>query len=419
MKILFVALTSPFPPTNGHRLKVWALLQALAQEGHSITLLILTVSSEETKDSGPLLQLCKHVEAIPALSHNGVLAGQYFGRFVRLFSPLPFGASRFRCPLLKERVMELLASGEFDAILCDGEYNVQNLPESVPVPVVLNKDDVAYCLMKRYSKLERNPAKKLYGWLEARKLRRFERKAMSRATVMSCSNSDRSLLQGLCPAARIMIVPNVVDTEKYAPAGEGESSTVLYQGGMDWYPNRDAVEFFIFAVLPHLRRLAPGIKFVVAGRDPSGNLGKRFAHLPDVQFTGAVPDMRDEIARAAVCVVPLRIASGTRLKILEAAAMAKPVVSTRLGAEGLDFVAGEEIILADEPHAFACAVARLLGDAGARRALGQAARRRVEESYSVAVLRTAVRDVLGALGSSPASQRPSPAGQPIELSDQT
>jgi len=397
MKILFVALTSPFPPTNGHRLRVWALLQTLAEEGHSITLLILTVSSEETKDFGALRDFCEHVETIPALSHSGVLAGQYLGRLVKLFSPQPYGASRFRCPILKKRVLEVLRSGDFDAILCDGEYNMQNLPDSLPVPVLLNKDDVGYLMVERYSRLQRNPAKRVYGWLEARKIRRFEREAVSRATVMACSAYDKDLLQALCPATRIMVVPNVVDTEKYAPAGEGEASTVLYQGGMDWYPNRDAAEFFISSVLPHLRQLAPGVKFVAAGRDPSGSMAKQFARFPDVRFTGTVPDMRDEIAKAAVCVVPLRIGSGTRLKILEAAAMSRPVVSTRLGVEGLDFEDGEEILLADDPRDFARAVADLLADPERRRVMGRAARRRVEVQYSMPALRESLRGMLESL----------------------
>jgi glycosyltransferase involved in cell wall biosynthesis len=399
MKILFVALTSPFPPTNGHRLKVWALLQALAQDGHSITLLILAVSSEETENFGPLRDLCQHVEAIPALLHSGALGGHYLGRLITLFSARPYGASRFRCPLLKERIMEVLGSGDFDVILCDGEYNMQNLPDSLPVPVVLNKDDVGYLLVERYSKLQRNPAKKLYGWLEARKIRRFEREAVSQATVMACSGFDRNLLHALCPEARIMIVPNVVDTEKYAPVGKEKPSTVLYQGGMDWYPNRDAAEFFISSVLPHLRRLSPGVKFVAAGRDPGGTVGKQFARFSDVRFTGTVPDMRDEIAKAVVCVVPLRIGSGTRLKILEAAAMAKPLVSTRLGVEGLDFEDGKEILLADDPVAFARAVANLLADPGHRRALGLAARRRVEAQYSMRALRESLRETLEILPS--------------------
>jgi glycosyltransferase involved in cell wall biosynthesis len=187
-----------------------------------------------------------------------------------------------------------------------------------------------------------------------------------------------------------MVVPNVVDTDHYQPSGAEEPCTVLYQGGMDWYPNRDAVEFFVSAILPRLRASVPEARFVVGGRSPSDEFRRRFAAVPGIEFTGTVPDMRTEIARAAVCVVPLRIGSGTRLKILEAAAMAKPIVSTRVGAEGLDFVGGREIVLADEPKAFAEAVADLLRDASRRRELGRAARRRAQECYSLPVLRTAV-----------------------------
>jgi glycosyltransferase involved in cell wall biosynthesis len=174
---------------------------------------------------------------------------------------------------------------------------------------------------------------------------------------------------------------------------------------MDWYPNRDAVEFFVSAILPRLRAAVPEARFVVGGRNPSDEFRRRFAATPGIEFTGTVPDMRAEIAKAAVCVVPLRIGSGTRLKILEAAAMAKPVVSTRVGAEGLDFVDGKEIVLADEPKAFAGAVADLLRDASRRRELGQAARRRVEKCYSFPVLRTAVRAAFAGLSEACSAQR--------------
>ncbi len=394
MRVLFVALTSPFPPTNGHRLKTWALLQALAQEGHQITLLILAAPGERVDDVSGLLELCQRVELIGAPRPNGARWGEYAGRAGALFSHLPYGAWRFHCPPLTKRIEEEIASGHFDALLCDGVYNMVNLPASLPVPVLLNKDDIAYLIVQRYLQLERNPAKKLYGWLEAQKLRSWERRACYRATVLVSSEYDREVLQALCPGGRIVVAPNVVDIDRYEPAVEGDSFTVLHQGGMDWHPNRDAVEFFITAVLPELRRLVPGVKFVVAGRNPPGGFRKRFAGVPEVEFTGTVPDMRPIIAKAAVCVVPLRIGSGTRLKILEAGAMGKAIVSTRIGAEGLDFVDGEEILLADEPRAFARAVADLLFDAARRHALGLAARRRVEQQYSTRVLRAAVRQAL-------------------------
>jgi len=173
---------------------------------------------------------------------------------------------------------------------------------------------------------------------------------------------------------------------------------VLYMGGMDWFPNRDAVEFFVTQILPELRVLAPEARFVVAGRNPPAEFVRRFA-ASGITFTGTVPDMRPEIARAAVCVVPLRIGSGTRLKILEAGAMGKPIVSTSIGAEGLDLIKGTEIILEDQPRAFAKAVADLLRDASRRRALGEEARRWVESRYSFPVLRSAVREALAKLPS--------------------
>jgi glycosyltransferase involved in cell wall biosynthesis len=162
---------------------------------------------------------------------------------------------------------------------------------------------------------------------------------------------------------------------------------------MDWYPNRDAVEFFVHEVLPGLERQVPNVQFVVAGRAPSADFRRRLERR-NVTFTGTVPDMRPEIARAAVCVVPLRIGSGTRLKILEAAALSKPVVSTSLGSEGLEFIPGKEIAIADEPSAFAARITELLGDPELSLQMGRAARAKVCAKYGFDSLRHAIASSL-------------------------
>jgi glycosyltransferase involved in cell wall biosynthesis len=207
---------------------------------------------------------------------------------------------------------------------------------------------------------------------------------------------DEALLRRLAPRSAIAVVPNVVDTETYRPAPQTGEPVVLYQGGMDWHPNRDAVEHFAAAILPALRRRAPEAVFRVAGRGPDPAFRRRMERA-GVAFTGTVPDMRAEIARAAVCVVPLRIGSGTRLKILEAAAMGKAIVSTALGAEGLEFTDGEEILIADDPEVLAARVADLLADAPRRHALGAAARRRAVASYGMPVVRQTLRAALAAV----------------------
>jgi glycosyltransferase involved in cell wall biosynthesis len=279
----------------------------------------------------------------------------------------------------------------------------------VPVPVLLNKDDVAHVILERYLRIEPNPLRRLYGALEAWKVRRWEQAASACMTaILACSEVDRHLLQLLCPGVPIHVVPNVVDTDHYVPSDvPTDPCTVLFQGGMDWHPNRDAVTFFAREILPELRRAVPGVTFRVAGRGPSESFRRRLAHIPGVEFTGTVPDMRAEIARATVCVVPLRIGSGTRLKILEAAAMAKPIVSTTLGAEGLQFREGEEIVPSDEPIAFARVVTSLLLDRPRATAIGQAARRRVELHYSLSALCTSLREILDLVAVRPDRTPPS------------
>jgi glycosyltransferase involved in cell wall biosynthesis len=270
-----------------------------------------------------------------------------------------------------------------------------NLPAQLAIPLVVDFHNVDYLIMERYVRLESNRAKRLYARLESRKLHEWERGACQRASIAwACSTYDRALLQELRRSLPMFVVPNIVDVDEYAADSAEDPRKILFQGGMDWYPNRDAVEFFVAQVFSRIRSQVPDVRFVVAGRNPPEEFRQRLGRVPGVEFTGTVPDMRVEIASAAVCVVPLRIGSGTRLKILEAAAMAKPIVSTRLGAEGLEFRDGKEIALEDEPAAFADAVVKLLSAARDRHRLGQAARKRVEQNYSFPALRASLREAL-------------------------
>jgi glycosyltransferase involved in cell wall biosynthesis len=225
-------------------------------------------------------------------------------------------------------------------------------------------------------------------------MRNWERLAWTRADrLIVCSEHDRRQCEGLRAGVNAAVVPNVVDVREYNPKPEGPGATILYIGGMDWFPNRDAVKFFVFRVLPGLTRRFPGVKFLVAGRAPDAQFRALFAGH-NVSFTGSVPDVRPSLAQADICVVPLRIGSGTRLKILEAAAAGKAIVSTRIGAEGLDFVNGKEILLADSEQDFVDAVSGLLANPGIRSSLGYAARARVEIQYDYGAARAAIRRVL-------------------------
>jgi glycosyltransferase involved in cell wall biosynthesis len=404
MRLLFLSLSLPVPPNNGHRMRTWSLLQAFAAEGHDVVLLSFADRAEINGNRTLLERVCRDVELVPLALTNLSVRADYFRRLQALFSQLPYACLRFRSKAMQERVQDRLATGEFDAAVCDTIFTAVSL-SATSVPMILNNVDVEHVIFDRYIGQEHNPFKRLYAQWESRKVRAWERKVCHRAAVgLACSEHDCTLLEQLSPKTRFAVIPNVVDVNDYIPVGEGDTTTVLYAGGLDWYPNRNAVEFFVGEILPVLSRLRPEARFVVAGRSGPEGFHRRLAKVAGVRLTGTIPDMRAEINKAAVCVVPLRIGSGTRLKILEAAAMAKPIVSTHVGAEGLDFVDGREIRLVDHPREFAQAVAELLADAHARKAMGEAARQKVAQLYSFPALRKTLRVVLSELTQEPASR---------------
>jgi glycosyltransferase involved in cell wall biosynthesis len=193
---------------------------------------------------------------------------------------------------------------------------------------------------------------------------------------------DRDLLASLDPRARVRAIPTGVDVDYWCSDGRPEVPTrLVFTGSMDWYPNEDAVAYFVDAILPRIRQVVPEVSLTVVGRNPTPRM-RRIGEQAGVRVTGTVDDVRPHVADAAVCVVPLRVGGGTRLKIFEALAMEKAVVSTSIGAEGLPVISGEHAVIADEPDEFARAVVRLLRHPDERRRLGTAGRRLVEERYS-------------------------------------
>src|SRR5271157_1043845 len=389
MKLLFVALKSPLPADNGLRMRIWAMLRALAADGHETHLVTFAQPEEMAAHSGQMLEVCRTVEAFPLAMSAWSAGGNYMGRLRGLFSPVPYGVERFRSPVMAERIATRLREN-FDAVIIETPYAAVNLPDKMPIPLIMDDQNIEHMILKRYLLQEGNPFRWAYAWLEWRKLRNWEQAAGARSVlVMVCSENDRAIMRLMCPKTQVMVVPNIIDVDKYRAAPPCDNATVVYLGGMDWFPNRNAVEFFIEKILPELRKTVPHVKFgvVFSGNHvPPEAFRERISRIPGVEFVEA-KDVLAEVANAAVFVVPILIGSGTRFKILEAGAMEKSIVSTRVGAEGLEFQNGEEILLEDDPVAFAGAVAALLANPSLRARLGRGARRRVERQYSFEVLR--------------------------------
>jgi glycosyltransferase involved in cell wall biosynthesis len=225
-----------------------------------------------------------------------------------------------------------------------------------------------------------------YSFVQWRRLRRYEALVCRRADrVLAVSEADAAALQALVPGLQATVVPNGIDAQAYSNFQPPTSNTLVFTGTMDFRPNVDAVLWFARHVLPRVRADVPDVRLFVVGQRPHRRLDV-LRRDRAVVLTGWVEDVRPYIAQAAVCVAPLRIGGGTRLKLLEAMAMGRPVVATRLGAEGYPLTDGRELLLADTPADFAARVVALLRCPERGAALGRAARAFVEERYDWQVI---------------------------------
>ena len=247
--------------------------------------------------------------------------------------------------------------------------------------VVLDEHNIEYEIQRRTAEVATGPVRRLYNLIDHRKLRSHEERAWR--TVDACavtSARDESTVRAASPETPTAIVPNGVDSRYFtARSAIGDPDTILFFGTISYYPNTEGLVFFLREVFPLVKRARPNARLVVVGDSPPAEI-RRWAG-PDVTITGAVDDVRPYLTRARVVIAPLRIGGGTRLKIVEAMAMGRPVVSTTLGAEGLAVTPGREILLADDPARFAGEVVHALSNDELATALGRDARAVAERAY--------------------------------------
>jgi glycosyltransferase involved in cell wall biosynthesis len=382
MRILWVKLGGLWPLTSGGRLLSFHLLEQLAPR-HPVTLVTTHGPADDLAGLTERLDMCEQIVSVPHVPVRRSSARLAAALAQSWASPLPLDVLRWRIGRLRREVARLLAGRAFDVCVADVLFAVPNLPARMSVPMVLLAHNVEHVIWRRLAQTEPRAWRRVLLGLEWRKLRRYEAGACARAALtLTVSEVDRTLLAGCAPGARLAAIPTGVDTRYYTPNGIHERpGRIVFTGSMDWYPNEDAVRHFLDAILPPIRREVPHAAFQVVGRNPSRRL-RTAAQRAGVEVTGTVPDVRPYLSAASVCVVPLRIGSGTRLKIFEALAMGKAVVSTAVGAEGLPVVPGVHMLSANDPAEFAALVVALLRDPDRRRALGAAGRRLVEERYS-------------------------------------
>jgi polysaccharide biosynthesis protein PslH len=382
MRILWVKMGGLWPPTSGGRIRSLETLACLSRR-HEVTLLTTHNPGDDPDGLARRLPHCHRIISVPFVAPRLGSASFALALARSWVSSLPVDLWKWRVGAVRDHVRALLANGAADICVADFLVSVPNIPRSRRVPLLLFEHNVEYMIWRRLAKLEVRPWRRALLEVEWRKIRRVERAACASADLtVTVSEDDRRRLATLAPDARCVAVPTGVDTTYFKPTGRPEvPHRLVFTGSMDWYPNEDAIIHFSTAILPRIRAQVPDVTVTVVGRNPTAHL-RAVAEAAGMVVTGTVDDVRPYIDEAAVYIVPLRAGGGTRLKIFEALAMGKAVVSTTVGAEGLAITPDREAAIADEPDAFARAVTALLQEPGRRHALGQAGRRLVDTRYS-------------------------------------
>jgi glycosyltransferase involved in cell wall biosynthesis len=369
MKILFVNNVLPFPPLDGGRIRRYHLLRALAA-AHDVTLL------GAAPDAGELAEF------------------QRLNPRIRL-APIDFrpGSGRVRTA---EATRELLGREQFDAVHIGEVWHWPGSRSLGTVPVVLDSDNMTSLLQQRIMALRGHPA----GGLDERAVEALERQAFQRSQrILACSEHDRELILRVVPNADVTVVRNGVDLERFQfrpRAAAGSPPIVTFIGMLTYAPNVDAAIYLVDEILPHLRAWLPDVQIRIVGRYPTAEV-MALGEQPGVTVIPNVPDSIPYFEQSDVMVVPLRAGSGTRLKILEALAVGRPMVTTSLGCEGLDVEDGVHLAVADAPREFARRTAALLADPRASLPLVTAGRRLVEEQYDWHQIGAALRGVYAGL----------------------
>jgi sugar transferase (PEP-CTERM/EpsH1 system associated) len=403
MRILWLKSDLLLPLDKGGKLRTWHLMRHLARR-HEITYLAFKEPGQPAADVEGMKEVAPRVETIIRSEPVKGTPRFYADAAMHLLDPLPYAVGKYRSAEYRRKLASLLAAEPFDLIVCDFLFPAVNLPKRLPCPAVMFTHNVESEIWRRHAETKTGALGRLLYGAQYRRMLRYEQRTLARFDgVLAVSDADRETFARLYPGAiaqPVHVVPTGVDTEYFAPSTDPQPSAISHQpsnliftGSMDWLPNEDAMLYFCRDVLPAIRAEVPDVSLTIVGRTPTPAV-RKLAEERGVTVTGRVDDVRPYMRDAAVYIVPLRIGGGTRLKIFEAMAMGKAVVSTTIGAEGLPVADGEHLLLADDPASFARAVVHLMRDTAHRGQIEAAARALVLARYDWSAVAGELEDAL-------------------------
>jgi polysaccharide biosynthesis protein PslH len=378
MKILILSTRLPYPHNTGAKIRAFQLMKALASR-YQVTLLTFYGDAKEEVYFNVFDDI--GIKLIPILREKidaSVGIKEIFSGFV---SRIPFTVAKYYDSRMSITLKELL--DDHDVIHCEHMHMAQYLSKVQDKIMVLDAHNVEAQIAERLVQIETHPVRRaLLSW-NSKAMYRFEKNICKRFDlILAVSAQDCTYYTQTYRAKNVRILENGVDLEFFqkSPPGMTEQLKLVFVGMMGWMPNSDGVKYFVSEILPMIKKEFPFIQFDIVGKDPPEDVLK-LSENPGVRVTGTVNDIRPYIWNSQVYIVPLRFGGGTRLKILEAFSMHKPVVSTSLGCEGIECQHEKELLIADTAPKFTDAVIRLLRNPALRAELCGNAAQLVKNTY--------------------------------------
>jgi glycosyltransferase involved in cell wall biosynthesis len=377
MRIVIISPTLPFPPDNGGKLRAAAVALELAKH-HEVALACFADDGAGASPAGVWSGHFRDVKIVPPRP-----PGPWPRRWLSLS---PSEVSEFHSVEMERHVTRLVAQFSPDVLVAGDPGLTHYVAPYTDRVRILDYVCVATLQFERLRAISTGPRQALWALRRMKFAAHLRRIARCYDLCVVNSEEDRAALVAAAPAwPRVEVLPNGLDLSGY-PLGLAlpQPDTLVFPGALTYPPNLDGARHFIQEILPLIRAEVPAVRFVVTGRIPARNFAPQ---APGVEYTGYVPDVRPVIAGSWACAVPLRTgAGGTRFKVLESLALGTPVVSTTIGAEGVAATHGEDILLADEPTAFAHETVKVLRSPELRSRLAVAGRRLIERQYDWQVL---------------------------------
>jgi polysaccharide biosynthesis protein PslH len=386
MRILWLNANLLLPLDKGGKLRTWHLMRHLARR-HEIAYLSFADPDERDAHASAMAEVCAHLVTVPRREPDRDSARFYAGVIKHLVSAAPYAVAKYRSGDYRQAFDRLVSTRCFDRIVCDFLVPAVNLPLALPCPSVLFTHNVEAEIWRRHAETAAPALRRVLYEQQWKRMQRFEGETLGRFDhILAVSEVDRATFHRLYPVSEaipISVVPTGVDTAYFAPASASAPDApphLVFVGSMDWLPNEDAMIYFCHDILPRIAAAVPDVTLGIVGREPSTRV-RRLARDGAVEVTGRVADVRPALQAATVVIVPLRIGGGTRLKIFEAMAAGRAVVSTTVGAEGLEARPGRDLLVADGAEPFADAVISLLRDPARRQAIAHEGQQLVRERF--------------------------------------